>query len=357
MKKHAILPLLFLLAGFVFAEDEKINIAVNDLSVEGMESAASPLLSDRLRNELFRTGEFNVLERSEMEGILKEQGFQQSGCTTDECAIEIGKILNVSHIIAGTIGLLGKMYMISVRVIEVSSGKIAHTASIDCKCPIEEVVSTSMKEIAYQIKYAVARARFCGLNILTNPPGAAVLLNKKNMGSTPFRDERLKPGSHDIELMLPTYNVVQKSLDLQKGKIENLSFNLSHTQQYLDSVENEKKRLAEVALEKDEEEKKRVAEEKKRKRKRGLIFSRVLFGSLAAGSAVTSIVMNSKVQENVDEKEEIYNDYSSATSDFDTYKKDYNKANDEAEKSVKIRNAFYVIAGFSCAGFALTFTF
>lgn len=357
MKKHAILPLLFLLAVSVFAETEKLNIAVNDLSVEGMESAASPLLSDRLRNDLFRTGDFNVLERSEMEVILKEQGFQQSGCTTDECAIEIGKILNVSHIIAGTIGLLGKMYMISVRVIEVSTGKIAHTASVDCKCPIEEVVSTSIKEIAYQIKHAVARARFCGLNILTNPPGAAVIINKKNMGSTPFENERLKPGTCDIELRLPTYNVVQKTMALQKGKTENLSFNLTHTQQYLDSVENEKKRLAEAALKKDEEEKKRVAEEKKRKRKRGLIFSRVIFGGLAAGSAITGIVMNSKVLEKVDEKEKIYNEYLSANSDFDTYKDDYNMASDEAEKSVVLRNVFYIIAGFSCAGFALTFTF
>ena len=110
-------------------------------------------------------------------------------------------------------------------------------------------------------------------------------------------------------------------------------------------------------MKKDEEEKKRVAEEKKRKRKRGLIFSRVIFGSLAAGCAVTGVVMNSKVLEKVDEKEKIYNDYLSANSDFGTYKDDYNMASDEAEKSVILRNVFYIVAGFSCAGFALTFTF
>jgi curli biogenesis system outer membrane secretion channel CsgG len=49
-------------------------------------------MTDRLRNELVNSGAFTVIERSKMDEILQEQGLQQTGCTSDECAVEIGKL-------------------------------------------------------------------------------------------------------------------------------------------------------------------------------------------------------------------------------------------------------------------------
>ncbi|MDD5672724.1 MAG: hypothetical protein PHC61_01050, partial [Chitinivibrionales bacterium] len=44
------------------------------------------LLTDRLNSELFKTDFVTVLERAEIDNILKEQGFQQSGaCTDNQC--------------------------------------------------------------------------------------------------------------------------------------------------------------------------------------------------------------------------------------------------------------------------------
>jgi len=34
-----------------------------------------------------------------MEQILVEQGFQQSGCTTNECMVEVGKLIGVENIV------------------------------------------------------------------------------------------------------------------------------------------------------------------------------------------------------------------------------------------------------------------
>ena len=42
-----------------------------------------------------------------MEDILKEQGFQQTGCTSDECVVEVGKIIGVQQMVGGSISKVG----------------------------------------------------------------------------------------------------------------------------------------------------------------------------------------------------------------------------------------------------------
>ena len=56
------------------------------------------------------TGLFTVGERGEMDSILKEQGFQASGCTDIECAVKIGKLLSANKMLVGEIGKLGTKF-------------------------------------------------------------------------------------------------------------------------------------------------------------------------------------------------------------------------------------------------------
>jgi hypothetical protein len=78
--------------------------------------------------------------------ILKEQGFQKSGCTSTECAVEIGRLLNVQKIVAGRVGKIGPVYSVSIRLIDVESGEILKTAIRDCRCPLEDVLTRVIRE-------------------------------------------------------------------------------------------------------------------------------------------------------------------------------------------------------------------
>ena len=51
---------------------------------------------DRLRAN-YSIRNIKVIEREMMEEIIKEQGFQQSGCSTDECMVEVGKLIGVEN--------------------------------------------------------------------------------------------------------------------------------------------------------------------------------------------------------------------------------------------------------------------
>ena len=76
---------LFLFLACLRAEEEKLNIAVMNLSGNGVSATDLGGLSNRLRSELFKTGKYSVIERGQMDQILKEQQFQMTGCTSQEC--------------------------------------------------------------------------------------------------------------------------------------------------------------------------------------------------------------------------------------------------------------------------------
>jgi TolB-like protein len=128
-----------------------MNIAVIDLDPTGISNNEAQFLSDRLRTELFETGKFQVVEREKMNTILKEQGFQQSGCTSVECAIEIGQLLNVTVMVAGSIGKIEEIYSISIRMIDVETGAIIRTATRDYEGKLSEVLTDVIPEISVDL--------------------------------------------------------------------------------------------------------------------------------------------------------------------------------------------------------------
>jgi TolB-like protein len=120
--QKSMVVLFFLFCGIASAAD---LIAVNNLKAIGVTENEALSLTDALRSELGKSGKYQVMERSQMDEILKEQGFQRSGaCDEASCAIEMGKILAVNYMVMGTIGMVGKTYTLSVRFVEVGTGKI-----------------------------------------------------------------------------------------------------------------------------------------------------------------------------------------------------------------------------------------
>ncbi len=104
------------------------------------------VLTDRLVNILINSEKYKLVERSMMDEILKEQGFQQTGCTDQSCAVEIGQLLGVEKICTGTIGKVGSLYSITLRVVSVSTAEIEVTASYDFKGSIEDVLHFGITE-------------------------------------------------------------------------------------------------------------------------------------------------------------------------------------------------------------------
>lgn len=100
-------------------------LAVMNLKAPGIEAGAAEAINSTLASELVRSGAFRVMERTQMDKILAEQGFQQSGaCDKSECEVELGKLLSVDRIVVGALGRVGSKYSLSARMIKVQTGEI-----------------------------------------------------------------------------------------------------------------------------------------------------------------------------------------------------------------------------------------
>ena len=142
IKKYLILSitlllLLFLFNTFTIAEeqkDDKINIAIMDFKANGMSATESAAFSEIIRDDFINSKHFKVLPRENMDNLLQEQALQQTGCTSEECAIQLGKILNVKKMIVGSISYAFESYIVILKVVDVEKGV--------ADCSIKETVKS-----------------------------------------------------------------------------------------------------------------------------------------------------------------------------------------------------------------------
>ena len=130
-------------------------IAVLDLEQIGLTPQEAKILTQRLTTELISLDKYQVVERNNMDKILKEQKFQHSGCTDSECAVEIGQLLNCDFIVIGSVNKFGDIYAIDARLIDVGLGKGKISAKFSKTGKVDVLLTTGMISIAKQL---------CGIN-------------------------------------------------------------------------------------------------------------------------------------------------------------------------------------------------
>jgi len=118
---------------------EKMNLAVAEFEARNVSAMDAAAISDFVRTELVKTGSFNILERRNMEHLLSEQKFQMTGCTTEECAVKMGQVLNVQRIIIGTLLKFGAKWYVNADMIDVESAKIISSEKVEANAQ-EELV-------------------------------------------------------------------------------------------------------------------------------------------------------------------------------------------------------------------------
>ncbi len=125
-------------------------IAVLTLEGKGVTQQESEILTERLRSALVQDGRYQVVERTQMETILEEQGFQQSGCMTNECLVQAGLILGVQQMVGGTVGKIGDSYAIDLRLFDVETSEIIKAVTRNYQGAVDGLLAI-MSEIAVDL--------------------------------------------------------------------------------------------------------------------------------------------------------------------------------------------------------------
>ena len=152
---------LFMMGTFLSGQESSLStttdslelfatIAVLPLEGQGISPSESGILTERLRSSLVQDGRYNVVERSQMDDIMQEQGFQQSGCLSNECLIQAGLILGATQMVTGTVGKIGNSYAVDIRLFNVETAKIVKAVTCDHQGTIDELLQV-MGEIAVEL--------------------------------------------------------------------------------------------------------------------------------------------------------------------------------------------------------------
>jgi hypothetical protein len=163
--------LLVVLAGTGWAAAEPSMKHLAILDFEGSESVHKDQLSaitDRLQAEVLATNTFQLLDRSQTDVILSEQGFQQAGaCNSSECQVQVGQMLGVDKILTGKVVAFGDIWAISLRYLDVQTGKVEKVFSFEVKGELIDVLRTGCHEGAMQLQ---AYARPTSISATSSAP-------------------------------------------------------------------------------------------------------------------------------------------------------------------------------------------
>jgi TolB-like protein len=178
-----------MVTGVPFCQTKKTTVAVIDFNAtSGLNKTEVITLTNRFRVMLVQTNAFSVIERNEMEQILKEQDFILSdNCNTSECAVQVGQLLGAEQMIAGDIGKVGETWTTDLRLIDITTGKIVKTQSGNYEGKIDGLLEI-MQEIAFV---------FAGVK---KPAEASIVIGRLSGGRLPAARARV-----DVRVGLPNY--------------------------------------------------------------------------------------------------------------------------------------------------------
>lgn len=145
---------LLVAASFAHAQPspERPLIAVLNLEPVGATDVEASALSDRLREELLRSGRFSLVERERLESVLEEQTIQQAGCQGKECVLQVGRVLGVSMIVTGRATKLGaNSWQVSAQLIDVATAETKRAESVLFEGRLVDLLQQGVPNLAQKL--------------------------------------------------------------------------------------------------------------------------------------------------------------------------------------------------------------
>ncbi len=82
-----------------------------------------------ISNELIRIGQYEVMDKYDLEYLAKKDTIRLSGCFAKACLVDVGKKLKVNKLITGSISELGTTLAVTFRVLDVETGSFEKMAT------------------------------------------------------------------------------------------------------------------------------------------------------------------------------------------------------------------------------------
>ena len=108
-------------------------MAVLDLDNLGVEESLAASVMNLVVSRLANAPFLDLVERGDVQQVLDELQFQNTGITSPRDAAEIGRLLNARHVLLGNVNQLGSSLTIALRLVETESGRVLGAREILCR--------------------------------------------------------------------------------------------------------------------------------------------------------------------------------------------------------------------------------
>lgn len=202
---------LFLLLSCLVGVASASRVGIPDFTSTSPQPNTSFLaktLPASLAEPLGSQSDVQIVERSELERILRERGVQLSGGWSD-IPDSLRPLLPADALVLGQYGGGMDSLTLQVRIVEIGTGIVR--GSFSRHGPLQEILA-GMPTLAAQIAQSLRGDTSGKLTLSTTPSGATVELDGRLLGRTPLVDQRIAPGRHELSITLAGHETWKDSI-------------------------------------------------------------------------------------------------------------------------------------------------
>ena len=219
----------------LFAQEGKFAVSILDFTGEDVQDKVLRACYQQLETSLIESNRFTVIEKNKREELLEEQKFQSSGVCDEACAVEIGQLVGAEYLMLGEIIGFADLYQVNIKIINIEKGDVAEKVTDQISGGMRELLN-GMEEASREIVRRIAagsapqqitqqtglptvvQKTYGTIDITTDPQGANILIDGVEVGVTPKTIPNLETGPHNLILVYPGYERLQKRIMVEDGK-------------------------------------------------------------------------------------------------------------------------------------------
>lgn len=195
-------------AGGIAAQDstDRIPVAFLGFSSGEIGSSGLDILTGLVQRELSLSPLHLLVAREDMSALLKEQALSLSGVIDEASALRVGKMLGARKLLSGTIGMLGSLYIITLRLIDAETGATEEVVVQEFVGPMEDLrgpVRIAAQRILKIPGIDLKQGEY--ISIEADPPGVSVYVNGLYEGSAPLVLLVPRAGTYAVKLAAEGY--------------------------------------------------------------------------------------------------------------------------------------------------------
>jgi hypothetical protein len=132
-------------------ETGKMRLIVQDLEAPQPMQVAALILTEALREEIYKLGSFELVNREDLTRAMEELKLQHSGLVQEEGALRMGRWLAAKQSVTGRLGSLGRILLLQVKYTDIETLETLAVTSLKAQTGNEEDLLNGLPDMARRL--------------------------------------------------------------------------------------------------------------------------------------------------------------------------------------------------------------